>query len=334
MTESGGVAGFHEASILEAIRSTLFSEMQVDERVMVLGMDVGRLGGVFRVTEGLLAQYGSDRVVDMPMSEGAIVGASLGLAIGGIVPVAEIQFLGFSHQAFHQIGFQLARYRFRSRGRYHAQVTIRAPFGGGARTPEFHADSIEAQFSQSPGIQVVCPAFADDAKGLLLTAIRDPDPVLFLEPQKLYRSVRGPVPDANDGIPFGVSRVVREGTDVTLIAWSAAVHLCLQAAEGLTAEGISAQVLDLRSLVPLDIEGLVNAVVATGRAVVVHEAPLTGGFGAEIVATLQMEAFMSLDAPVMRVASHDSPYPPGALEEHYLPSLDRVLAAARATLQF
>lgn len=324
----------HEGSILDAIRSTLFNEMQLDERVMILGMDVGRLGGVFRVTEGLLAEFGSDRVVDMPMSEGAIVGASLGLAIGGMVPVAEIQFLGFTHQAFHQIGFQLARYRFRSRGRYHAQVTIRAPFGGGARTPEFHPDSIEAQFTQSPGIHIVCPAFPDDAKGLLATAIRDPDPVLFLEPQKLYRSVRGPVPDGDYMVPLGMSRIVREGTDLTLIGWSASVHLCLLAADRLATEGASAKVLDLRSLAPLDVEGLVSAVISTGKAVVVHESPLTGGFGAEIVATLQQEAFMSLDAPVLRVTSHDTPYPPGALEDYYLPSLERVLAAARATLEF
>ncbi len=231
-TAGDGSGATHEASILDAIRSALLSEMERDDRVMVLGMDVGRLGGVFRATHGLLSRFGPDRVVDTPMSEGAIVGAFLGLAIGGIVPVAEIQFLGFTHQAFHQIGFQLARYRFRSRGRYHAQVTIRAPFGGGIRTPEFHPDSIEAQFTQTPGIQVVCPAFPDDAKGLLLSAIRDPDPVMFLEPQKLYRSVRGPVPDGDYTVPFGVSRVVRQGTDITLIAWSAAVHLAGGRASG------------------------------------------------------------------------------------------------------
>jgi len=332
--DSAGSGPSHEATILEAIRSTLLNEMQRDDRVMVLGMDVGRLGGVYRATHGLLDRFGPDRVVDTPMSEGAIVGASLGLAIGGMVPVAEIQFLGFTHQAFHQIGFQLGRYRFRSRGRYAAQVTIRAPFGGGIRTPEFHPDSIEAQFSQTPGVQVVCPAFPDDAKGLLLAAIRDPDPVMFLEPQRLYRTVHGQVPDGDYTVPFGVSRLVRSGTDITLIAWSAAVHLCLEAADRLAAEGASAAVLDLRSLIPLDVEGLVKSVTPTGKAVVVHEAPFTGGFGAEVVATLQQEAFMSLDAPVLRVASPDTPYPPGALEDYYLPSVDKVLAAARATLQF
>jgi pyruvate dehydrogenase E1 component beta subunit len=324
-----------DRSILEAIREALAAEMERDERVLVLGMDVGKLGGVFRVTKGFQERFGQDRVVDTPLAEAAIVGASLGLAIGGLVPVAEIQFLGFTHQAFYQIGPQLARYRYRSRGRFPAQVTIRAPFGGGARTPEFHPDSIEAQFTQTPGVKVVCPAFPEDAKGLLLQAIRDPDPVLYLEPQKIYRSVRGPVPEGDYTTPFGSSRLVREGSDLTLVAWSAAVHLCLQAAGRLAEEdGASVGVLDLRSIVPLDEEGLVATVAATGKAVVVHEAPLTGGFGAEVVATLQQEAFTSLDAPVLRVAARDTPYPPGALEDHYLPTLERVLAAARTTLAY
>jgi pyruvate dehydrogenase E1 component beta subunit len=325
---------FAQLSILEAIRSALIQEMANDERVIVLGMDVGQLGGVFRVTRGLKDQFGPDRVVDTPLAEGAIVGASLGLAIGGMVPVAEIQFLGFTHQAFHQIGPQLARCRFRSRGRFNAQVTIRAPFGGGVRTPEFHADAIESQFAQAPGIKIVCPAFPDDAKGLLLEAIRDPDPVLFLEPQRLYRSVRGSVPAAEYTVPFGNARLVRKGTDLLLVAWSAAVHLCLDAADRLALEGVSASVLDLRTLVPLDVDGLVEAFRPSGRAVVVHEAALTGGFGAEVVSTLQQEAFESMDAPIRRVAAQDSPYPPGALEDHYLPSVKRILTAARETLAY
>lgn len=323
-----------QPSILDAIRGALFDEMGRDDRVMVLGMDVGRLGGVFRVTRGLVERYGTDRVVDTPLAEASIVGASLGLAIGGMIPVAEIQFLGFTHQAFHQIGPQLGRYRFRSRGRYHAQVTIRAPFGGGVRTPEFHPDAIEAQFSQTPGVKVVCPAFPDDAKGLLLEAIRDPDPVLYLEPQRLYRSVRGPVPAGDYTLPFGSSRMVREGDDVLLVAWSAAVHLCLAAAGQLAQDGISAAVLDLRTLIPLDVEGLVAAVQRSGKVVVVQEAPFTGGFGAEITATIQQEAFGSLDAPIRRVASRDTPYPPGSLEDHFLPSVRRVVAAARATVEY
>ena len=323
-----------ELSILEAIRSALFDEMGRDERVMVLGMDVGQLGGVFRVTRGLMEKYGPERVVDMPLAEGAIVGASLGLAIGGMVPIAEVQFLGFTHQAFHQLGPQLARYRFRSRGRFSAQVTIRAPFGGGTRTPEFHPDAIEAQFVQAPGLKIVCPAFPDDAKGLLLEAIRDPDPVLYLEPQRLYRTIRGPVPAGEHTVPFGSSRLVREGNDVVLIAWSAAVHLCLAAADQLAGEGVSASVLDLRTLVPLDVAGLIAAVQKSGKVVVVHEAPVTGGFGAEIVATIQQEAFASLDAPIRRVAARDTPYPPGSLEDYFLPSVRRIVAATHATVDY
>jgi pyruvate dehydrogenase E1 component subunit beta len=322
-----------ELNYVEAIRSALAFEMEKDERVLVLGLDVGRLGGVFRTTQGLLDRFGPERVIDVPLAEGAIVGAALGLSIAGLLPVAEIQFLGFTHQAFHQIGPQLGRYRYRSRGRYQAQVTIRAPFGGGARTPEFHADAIEAQFTQSPGVKIVCPAFPDDARGMLLAAIRDPDPVLFLEPQRLYRSLRTEVPDGDKTVPLGKARLVREGDDLTLIAWSAAVELCQRAADRLADDGIAAAILDLRSLVPLDVEGLVAAVQETGKAVVVHEAPFTGGFGAEVVATLHQEAFYSLDAPVARVGSRDTPYPPGALEDFYLPTVDRVVAAARATAE-
>jgi pyruvate dehydrogenase E1 component beta subunit len=322
-----------EMSVLEAIREALVEEMERDPRVMVFGEDVARLGGVFRVTKGLSDRF-PDRVFDTPLAEGAIVGAALGMAIGGLVPVPEIQFLGFTHQAFHQIGAQLGRYRARSRGRYHAQVTIRAPFGGGTRTPEFHPDSIEAQFVQSPGVKVVCPAFPDDAKGMLLEAIRDPDPVLFLEPQRLYRLVKGPVPTGDYTVSFGQSRVVRAGSDLTLVGWSGSVHRCLEAAEELEKVGASVGVLDLRTLVPLDVEGLVRAVSATGKAVVVQESPLSAGFGAEVVATLQREAFLSLDAPILRVAAPDIPYPPGGLEDHFLPSQPRILAAARATLAY
>src|SRR5437870_7505551 len=285
-----------ELNMVEALRSTLRSEMERDERVMVLGMDVGRLGGVFRVTQGLLERFGPERVVDMPLAEGAIIGSSIGLAIGGMIPVPEIQFLGFTHQAMHQIGPQLGRYRYRSRGRFSCPVTIRAPFGGGVRTPEFHPDAIEAQFVQQPGIKIVCPANPYDAKGLLLEAIRDPDPVLFLEPQRLYRKGRVEVPEADYTVPFGRARVVREGSDLTLVAWSAAVETCERAAERLELEGVSATVLDLRSLVPLDVEALVRSVEATGRCVVVHEAVRTCGFGAEVITTLEENAFYALDA--------------------------------------
>jgi len=320
-----------QRNVLEAINNALDEEMSRDPRVMVLGLDVGKLGGVFRATSGLLEKHGAERVVDTPLAEASIIGAALGLAISGMVPVAEIQFLGFTAQAFHQIGPQLARYRARSRGRYHCQVTIRAPFGGGIHSPEFHSDAVEAQFVQSPGIKVVMPSNPYDAKGLLIEAIRDPDPVLFCEPDRLYRLGRMEVPDAAYTIPFGKAAIVREGQDITLVAWSAAVESCLMAAEQLADEGISATVVDLRTLVPFDVDTVVGAVAKTGRCVVVHEAPLSAGFGAEVAATLASEAFYDLDAPIARVTSWDVPYPAAPLEAWYLPSVERVVAAARRT---
>ena len=321
-----------ELNIIEAIRDTLASEMERDERVMVLGLDVGRLGGVFRATEGLLDRFGSDRVVNTPLAEASIVGSALGLALSGMIPVAEIQFLGFTHQAMHQMGQQLGRYRFRSRGRFPVQVTVRAPMGGGVKTPEFHPDAIEAQFVQTPGLKIVCPSTPADAAGMLRTAIRDPDPVLFLEPERMYRLGRQEVPEGEHLTPFGKVRIAREGKHCTLVAWSAAVELCTRACNALAAEGIECTLVDLRSLVPLDIEGLVASVVRTGRCVVVHEAPVSAGFGAEVVATLVEEAFYDLDAPIARVGAWDTPFPPGSLEGWYLPSVDRVVKAVRKTV--
>jgi pyruvate dehydrogenase E1 component beta subunit len=322
-----------QRNIVEAVNNALAEEMERDPRVMVLGLDVGRLGGVFRTTSGLLERFGRERVVDTPLAEASIIGASLGLALAGMVPVPEIQFLGFTAQAFHQIGPQLGKYRQRSRGRYHCQVTIRAPFGGGIRSPEFHSDAVEAQFVQTPGVKIVMPSNPYDAKGLLLEAIRDPDPVLFCEPDRLYRLGRAEVPDGEYTVPFGQASLVREGEHVTLVAWSAAVELCLRAASQLEAEGVSASVLDLRTLVPLDVGTLCTETARTGRCVIVHEAPLSAGFGAEIAATLMEEVFYDLDAPVARVAAYDIPFPAATLEDHYLPSLDRVLAAVRRTVQ-
>jgi len=321
-----------ELTIIEAIRAALLSEMEADERVMVLGLDVGRLGGVFRTTDGMIEKFGRQRVFDTPLAEASIIGSAIGLAISGMVPVAEMQFLGFTHQAFHQLGAQLGRYRYRSRGRFPLQVTLRAPMGGGTKTPEFHADAIEAQFVQSPAIKIVAPSNPYDAKGMLIEAIRDPDPVLFIEPERLYRKGRAEVPDEAYTVPFGQARVVREGTDVTIIGWSAAVEICELAGAKLAEEGISAEVIDLRTLVPLDIESIVGSVVKTGRCVVVHEAPLSAGFGAEIVATLHEEAFYSLDAPIARVTSYDTPYPPASMETAWLPSVARVVAAAKKTV--
>jgi pyruvate dehydrogenase E1 component beta subunit len=322
-------AAVRELNLVEAIRDALLLELERDERVVVLGLDVGALGGVFRATDGLHERFGSDRVVNTPLAEGAIVGASLGLAVAGVVPVAEIQFLGFLHLAFHQLGPQLGRIRFRSRGRYSAQVTIRAPFGGGSRMPEFHADAIEGQLVNNPGIKVVVPSTPHDAKGLLLSAIRDPDPVVFIEHQRLYRNVRGDVPNGDYTVPLGHAAVRREGGDLTLVSWGAGMLLAEQAAAELGAQGISAGVLDLRTLAPLDVETLVAAVTATGLCVVVQEGPQSSGFAAEVVATVQSEAFESLDGPVLRVCGYDTPYPPGGLEDWYLPSVERVLEATR-----
>lgn len=320
-------------NMLQAINATLRGELARDERTLVLGQDVGRLGGVFRATDGLLDEFGPDRVVDMPLAEAAIVGAAVGLAAAGLVPIAELQFLGFSHQAFHQIGAQLARMRYRSQGRLPMPVVVRAPFGGGVRTPELHSEALEAQFVQSPGLSVVMPATPADAKGLLQTAVRSPDPVLFCEPLRGYRLVSGEVPDQDAPVPFGRLRTAREGSDVTIVAWSAAVQLAEKAAAVLAEEGISAAVVDLRTLVPLDEAGLVDAVAATGRCVVVHEAPLSAGFGAEVVATVMEGAFYSLQAPIARVAAPDTPFPPGRIEDLYVPSVARVVAAARATVK-
>lgn len=316
-------------SILDAIRTTLAYEMGRDSRVMVLGEDVAELGGVFRATAGLLDQFGPDRVVNTPLAEASIIGSALGLALSGLRPVAELQFLGFGAQAFHQITQQVARYRFRSQGRFAPALTIRAPFGGGVRTPEMHSDALEAQYVQSPGLKVVAPSTPADAKGLLLQAIRDDDPVLFLEPLRGYRLVKGDVPDEDYVIPFGTVRLARPGDDVTLVAWSAAVQIAEKAADDLAAEGISARVVDVRTLTPLDVDGLVSHVVATGRCVVVHEAPLSAGFGAEVVATLQEEAFYDLQAPIARVASPDAPYPVPGVEHFYIPNAARVKAAVR-----
>ena len=320
--------------MVEAVCSALGDEMERDERVIVLGEDVGKSGGVFRATDGLQKRFGAERVVDTPVSEAAIVGASIGLATAGLVPVAELQFLGFSLQAFHQIGHQLARWRYRTNGRYHAQVTIRAPYGGGVRTPELHSDGFEAMFAQMPGLKMVAPATAADAKGMLLSAIRDPDPVLFLEPLRGYRLVRDEVPDGDVTVPLGSARIARPGSDVTLVAWSAMTTVCLEAASAAAEVGIDAEVIDVRSLVPLDTATIADSVSRTGRAVVVQEAPLTAGFASEVVAAIQEGAFLSLEAPIVRVSGWDVPYPMPLVEDHYVPSVERVLAAIRRTVEY
>lgn len=320
-------------TMIESIRECLHEEMALDESIVLIGQDVGALGGVFRATDGLLDKFGASRVVDMPLAEGAIVGAGIGLAVSGLRPIVEIQFLGFGHQAFHQIGQQVARLRYRSQGRFSMPLVIRAPFGGGVRTPELHSDAFEAFYTHTPGLKVIAPATAYDAKGLLAQAIQDDDPVLFCEPLKGYRLTRDEVPDERYTIPFGKARIARAGDDVTLIAWSAAVGLAEQAAEELASYGISAQVIDLRSLVPLDIETIANAVIHTGRVAVIQEAPLTGGFGGEIVATIQEECFYNLEAPALRIAAPDTPYPLAGIEDMYIPNLARVVAEVRALME-
>ena len=322
-----------QMNMVEAINHTLHQEMSRDERVMVFGEDVAQNGGVFRATEGLLDSFGAGRVVDTPLAEAVIAGTAVGLAAAGMVPVPEIQFLGFSYQAFHQIAGQIARLRYRTRGRFEVPITIRSPFGGGVRTPELHSESLEAQYANIPGLKIVLPASAADAKGLLATAIRDPNPVLFLEPLRGYRMIKGEVPDGEHTVPFGQARTVTEGDDVVIITWSFQVELSRRAALQLADEGISVRVVDLRTLVPLDTETIVEAVEACGRVVIVQEAPETNGFASEIIATINDQAFYSLEAPVQRVSGYDTPYPVGMLEDHFVPDVDRIVAAVRRVVE-
>ena len=322
-----------EKTMIEALRECLGQEMEADKRVVVIGEDVGVLGGVFRATDGLQARFGKERVVDMPLAEGVIVGSGIGLAMSGLRPVIELQFLGFGHQAFHQIGQQVARLRYRSQGRHSLPLVIRSPFGGGVRTPELHSDAFEAFYTHTPGLKVVAPATAYDAKGLLAAAMESDDPVLYLEPLKGYRLTKDEVPDERYTVPLGKLRVARAGTDVTLIAWSAAVNVAERAAEELFEQGISVEVLDLRSLNPLDIEGITESVVKTGRVAILHEAPLTGGFGSELIATIQQECFYNLEAPIIRITAPDTPYPLGGVEDLYIPDVDRVVAEVAALVK-
>lgn len=321
-------------TMVQAVRSALEHELARDERVLVLGEDVGRNGGVFRATDGLLERFGPDRVIDTPLAELGIIGTSVGLAASGLVPVAEIQFLGFAYQAFAEIAGQAARFRYRSQGRFSCPLTIRAPYGGGVRTPELHSDALEALFLHSQGLKVVAPGTAADARGLLISAIRDPDPVVFLEPLRGYRAIRGEVPEDDTGVPIGPARLARQGNDVTLIAWSAMVPVAMAAAERAASEGIDTEVIDLRTIAPFDAETLAASLEKTGRAVIVHEAPQTGGVGAELVATLMERAFLSLEAPIERVAGFDTPYPLGMFEDQWVPDAERVLAALRRTISY
>ncbi len=321
-------------TLIEAIADAMTVALEDDDRVLILGEDVGRNGGVFRATDGLIERFGADRVVDTPLAEAGIIGAAIGLAEYGLRPIAEIQFLGFSYQGFAQLIAQAARVRWRSGGRFSCPLVVRAPFGVGVRAPELHSDALEAHFVHTPGLKVVAPSTPYDAKGLLLAAIDDPDPVVFLEPLRGYRASRGEAPDGRYIVELGKAAVVRAGAHVTLIGWSAMVAVCLGAADLLHAEGVEAEVIDVRTLAPLDAETIVASVQKTGRAVVVHEAPRSAGVGAEIAALIGERALLSLEAPVGRVTGYDVPIPPAVLEDHYLPNPARVAAAARATLTF
>jgi pyruvate/2-oxoglutarate/acetoin dehydrogenase E1 component len=319
-------------TLAQAINHALAAALSERDDVVLLGEDIGAAGGVFRLTDGLLERFGADRVIDTPVAESGIVGVGYGMALGGLRPVLEIQFMGFSYPAFDQVISHVSRIRNRSRHRFTAPLVIRMPYGGGIGAAEHHSESTEALYAHVPGLKVVVPSRPTDAAGLLRAAIDDPDPVVFLEPIRLYRSVSEDVPDPSCTTPLGVAAVERPGTDLTLLAWGAMMTEARAAAERLAATGVSAELLDVRSLVPLDIETIAASVTKTGRAVVVHEAPRTGGFGAEIVAQVQERCLYSLEAPVARVTGWDTVFPLKRAEHHYLPSTDRIVAAAQRVL--
>ncbi|HEY7355831.1 MAG TPA: alpha-ketoacid dehydrogenase subunit beta [Ktedonobacterales bacterium] len=322
-----------QSTMVEALNQALALELERDERVVLLGQDIGPNGGVFRVTDQLQKRFGEKRVFDTPLSESAIIGSSVGMAVYGLRPVAEIQFAGFLFLSMSQLVTQAARMRFRSGGAFACPLVIRSPFGGGVRTPELHPDSVEGVFLQTPGVKVVLPSNPYDAKGLLAAAIDDPDPVIFLEHMKLYRSFRQDVPEERYAIPLGQANVVREGDDASIIAYGAMVSVALEAAKLIDErQGKSVEVIDLRTIWPLDEATIIASVEKTGRAVVVHEAPRAGGMGAEITAIINERCLYSLLKPVERVTGYDVPYPVPAHEDHYVPNVARVTDALERVL--
>ncbi|HTV44034.1 MAG TPA: alpha-ketoacid dehydrogenase subunit beta [Stellaceae bacterium] len=323
-----------EVTLVQAVNLALARAMSEDAAVVVLGEDVGAEGGVFRATDGLQRHFGADRVLDTPLAETAIAGLSVGLAAQGFRPVAEIQFTGFIYPAIDQIVNHASRLRTRTRGRLTCPLVLRAPYGGGIRAIEHHSESPEAIFAHIPGLRMVIPSSPSRAYGLLLAAIRDPDPVVFFEPTRLYRAAREEVEDDGAALPLDRAFVLREGSDITLVTWGAMTMETLAAAERLAEEGISAEILDLATLKPLDVGAVLASVGKTGRCVIIHEAPLSGGVGAEIAARLAEGALVSLLAPVERVAGWDTVMPLPRLERHYLPSTARILAAARRALAY
>ena len=308
-------------TLVQAINLALIQEMERDDRVIVLGEDVGRNGGVFRVTEGLYKRFGAERVVDTPLAESGIIGTSIGLAMAGLRPIPEIQFEGFLAPAFDQICTHAARMRSRTRGALTVPLTLRVPVGGGIHAPELHSDSPEAFFAHQPGIKVVMPASPYDAKGLLISAIRDPDPVIFFEPKRLYRAFREEVPEDEYTIPLGKARVVTEGDELTIISWGAPVVQCMNAIEN---SGKSIELIDLRTIDPLDTQTIVNSARKTGRVVIVHEAPKNCGLGAEIASRIMEHCFLYLEAPIQRVTGFDTTMPYYKMELEYLPETERI----------
>lgn len=323
-----------QMTMIQAITDAMRTELKNDENVLVFGEDVGNNGGVFRATEGLQKEFGEERVFDTPLAESGIGGLAIGLAFTGFRPVMEIQFFGFLYEVIDSVSGQLARMSFRSNGRFNAPVTIRSPFGGGVATPEMHADSLEGLVASQPGLKVVIPSTPYDAKGLLISAIRDEDPVIFLEHMKLYRSFRQEVPEEEYTIPLGKADVKREGTDLTVIAYGAMVQESLKAAEALEKEGYSLEVVDLRTIQPLDIETIIASVEKTNRAIVVQEAQKQAGIAANVVAEITERAILSLEAPVLRVAAPDTIYPFAQGENAWLPNAKDIAETAKKVLTF
>jgi pyruvate dehydrogenase E1 component beta subunit len=320
-------------TLVQAVREGLHDEMERDDSVLVMGEDVGENGGVFRATQGLIDEFGEDRVVDTPLAESGIVGTAVGMAAYGMRPVPEIQFMGFIYPAFDQIVSHAARLRTRSRGAFTCPLVVRAPYGGGIRAPEHHSESKEAFFVHEPGLKVVVPSTPYDTKGLLAAAIRDPDPVVFLEPKLIYRAFREGVPTDPYTVPLGEAAVRREGSDVSVFTWGAMTRPTMEAAENLAGD-VDVEVVDLRTLSPLDEETIVESFEKTGRAVVVHEAPRTGGLAGELIATLQEESLLYQEAPIERVTGFDVPYPLYALEDYYLPEPARIEDGIRDAVEF
>ncbi|HEX2090657.1 MAG TPA: alpha-ketoacid dehydrogenase subunit beta [Actinomycetota bacterium] len=315
-----------EVTMVKALNEALRRSLKDDHRALVLGEDVGKLGGVFRVTEGLQSEFGVDRVFDTPLAESAIAGVSLGLALSGWHPVAEMQFDGFSYPALDQVISHVAKYRYRSRGRQTVPLVIRIPFAGGIGAAEHHSESPEAYYAHTAGLKVVVPSSPVDAYHLLRASIADPDPVIFFEPKSRYWAKEQGELDGAESLPIGRARVIRPGSGCTIFSYGAMVARSVAAAEAVS-DRTDVEVIDLRSLVPLDLDAIGSAVRKTGRAIVVHEAPMTAGFGAEVVARIMEDAFDYLEAPVVRVTGYDTPYPPATVESHYLPSVQRIVAA-------